>query len=694
MINQERRDLSLVKRNVHKMVDMGASEYEVDTYIGTEGYTVAEIAAHKDYKIKAPKPTQAESAARGAAQGATFGFADEIQGAVGGAAAKLLRPDLFEGQGIGDVYKQARDIQRGRNQEAKEANPKTFIGAEIGGGIANPLTRLPFARGNSVKDVAVGGAGLGAIYGAGNTEDVTNLLQTTKDIASNAALGAGGALAGKAVMSLVSPISNTAKKVGASIGARVPNPIRNKLSKVQATNEIKAQLKKEGVNSQKALERMEKEGLDLIDIIDPRFELSGKGIKALKTTDTIKIADDSAKRASRNADKLKDEVFNLISKNVVSAEKGGEILGRNSKKIVEKVLQNRRDKAEPLYRAGLAKGTKIPLNKQIDDSGNTVKDLLSSPVVKKAIDEARQKSQEFAGTKGEKFYGRIFAKKDGGYIIPDNDVRVLHAVDHALSDAAGEVGQMGANKGQAAFISVKKTVSDLLDNASPELKRARKLYKDDSTALQQLTRTRVGKFAKMYDEGKTEDLAKASLDILKMPPAALRRARAAMPGQFDDLVRASLENRLAGVSTKVNAFTGNEALMSPNSFRRALFGKDQASLREALGNDSFNGLKKVAEKLDYATKRQSISRNARVPSVRAMQVPTGKYTAINRAVEVGTDFILDDPRKEKKLVELLFTQEGKQALAQIAKSEGRVKNEAIDNFIIRLSSMTALNQDG
>src|SRR5688572_29503375 len=60
------------------------------------------------------KPSEVESAARGFAQGASFGFADEISGGV-----ESL---------IGDkTYKQARNESRENFKKAQEANPGSFV---------------------------------------------------------------------------------------------------------------------------------------------------------------------------------------------------------------------------------------------------------------------------------------------------------------------------------------------------------------------------------------------------------------------------------------------------------------------------------------------------------------------------------------------------------------------------------------
>lgn len=128
-----------------------------------------------------------ESGLRGAAQGATLGFSDEIAGGAG-ALWDSLSPD--QKKSFEDLYIQNRDESRKANKTAQEANPITYGASELGGGIATA-----FVPGlNTGKLTTLGGrvaanAGLGALAGAGMSE-----ANNAEALAKDAALG--GALAG------------------------------------------------------------------------------------------------------------------------------------------------------------------------------------------------------------------------------------------------------------------------------------------------------------------------------------------------------------------------------------------------------------------------------------------------------------------------------------------------------------------
>ena len=104
-----------------------------------------------------------------------------------------------------------------------------------------------------------------------------------------------------------------------------------------------------------------------------------------------------------------NKIVNLISEKKISPDQAGEILGRNSQKIFNEALIARRAKAAPLYRKGLESGTKVDLDTVLTQNTAEISDLLgvggenltletllSSPIIKNSISQARKKSLEFS----------------------------------------------------------------------------------------------------------------------------------------------------------------------------------------------------------------------------------------------------------------------------------------------------------
>lgn len=115
--------------------------------------------------VVAPVPysTGAETA-RSAAQGLTFGFADELEAAV------------RSGRISGAEYEKIRDQLRGQQAQFAQEQPMMAGGTEFAASMAAPaaIAAKPITRGAGIlTDVLLGG-GMGAATGAGKaTEDVT-----------------------------------------------------------------------------------------------------------------------------------------------------------------------------------------------------------------------------------------------------------------------------------------------------------------------------------------------------------------------------------------------------------------------------------------------------------------------------------------------------------------------------------------
>ena len=154
-------------------------------------------------------PISGRGLARGALQGATLGFGDEITGGLVAGAAKLMGDE----RPFGDIYREARDSERAEQAAFEAANPKAALATGIGGGaltgalgatraLATPVGRfaaeklatiplrgrLPFIAGAS----GVTGTAGGAVGGAGAAEEIGDI---PREAATGAAIGGGAGLA-------------------------------------------------------------------------------------------------------------------------------------------------------------------------------------------------------------------------------------------------------------------------------------------------------------------------------------------------------------------------------------------------------------------------------------------------------------------------------------------------------------------
>ena len=186
---------------------------------------------------KSEQISKLESLLRGGAQGASFGFADELAGAGESTLGSLgLVPDK--------TYEQARNESRANFDAAQQANPLSYTAGQIGGGVASSL--LPggaiLNAGKGVGGAIAAGAAIGGVSALGeSTASLSNPTELGYDALKGAASGAlvGGAVGtlGAGIKAIAnSPTSQkmarafNASKTGESIlGEDAANVINNNM---------------------------------------------------------------------------------------------------------------------------------------------------------------------------------------------------------------------------------------------------------------------------------------------------------------------------------------------------------------------------------------------------------------------------------------------------------------------------------
>lgn len=202
-------------------------------------------------------PQYAKDFGRTVLHGATFGFGDELTAGLRHLAG-------------GGSYADLREEERAALKRFADANPKTALAAEIGGGALVPLpggSLLAGARGaaNAARAgegvVAAGarmarqGAAAGAVSGVGTSEaDLTDpslasATQTAKDAAKGAAVGAAaGPLIGGAAAAVGTAV-NAAKGVGGVIREVVGRFGGRGADEAFAHREVADALRQAGINT-------------------------------------------------------------------------------------------------------------------------------------------------------------------------------------------------------------------------------------------------------------------------------------------------------------------------------------------------------------------------------------------------------------------------------------------------------------
>lgn len=204
-------DYGRIKRNIAKMISLGAPESDIDAYVSSEGVTPdqlrtapsAPLATHapKDNAIAAEvrkelasepeyvRRLREPSLARRAAQGMTFGFADEILAGMATPVEMVKRGTWNPAKAY--QYAKAREdilLDEARNKQGVGGHIAEGVGGLVGGvGALRALPALPAGASLAARvgRVAAEGAAIGGLTGAGE--------------ASGAGSRASGALTGAAI---------------------------------------------------------------------------------------------------------------------------------------------------------------------------------------------------------------------------------------------------------------------------------------------------------------------------------------------------------------------------------------------------------------------------------------------------------------------------------------------------------------
>lgn len=147
-----------------------------------------------------------------------LGFGDEIKAGIAAGVAKLFGGAATQNIDIGDLYREARTAERAKLEKARQERPLTSFAGQVFSdvGVAGKSLKSLGLAEQGMGAAVKGGAALGGASALGETEDLTNIPQTIKDVATGAVAGGvvGGAVqkAIPAAQSAVGAISQAPKK--------------------------------------------------------------------------------------------------------------------------------------------------------------------------------------------------------------------------------------------------------------------------------------------------------------------------------------------------------------------------------------------------------------------------------------------------------------------------------------------------
>lgn len=375
------------------------------------------------YEQKTSEPSEINSLGRGLAQGASLGFADEI---TGGAEA-LLNKVQGSDESLSDLYAKRRDESRAAYDRAKEANPKSFLTGEIGGGVGTAfIPGLGAANAAKIGTIAGKAAIQGGIAGIGSST-ADNAPEMLQDSVRGAALGGVAGAAGGALSKGVSYVAKNGVK-------SATDAVANKLSdfaEMRAANALGAT--KRALNKQ-GLEKMKELGRSALDegVVTP-----------LATTDKM-ISRSQALR--ERGGKAMGEVYDAIDNEGASTF--------NPLKVASKVDE----KLSPEFRTPINKG-------EVNQLENTLESILLRGDKDIPLNKAQLLKEEI----GKVAYPKGFTKDVTPKMQMARDAYsvIRESIDQSAEDGSKKIGSENLlntlQRGKKEY-GLGKSFEDLLSN--------------------------------------------------------------------------------------------------------------------------------------------------------------------------------------------------------------------------------------
>jgi hypothetical protein len=371
------------------------------------------------------------------AQGATFGFGDEISAAMVGSIVAMTGGSFRDGYDSSLGY--IRD-----NMEAYELqNPKMALAGEIVGGIttgglaggrvlaAQSLKNAPLAA--RVGAQAGVGAVEGGVYGAGAAEEERFIPAL-----QGALIGAIAAPVGTKVVDWLIQ----GGKVGASfIGRKLADTPRK-----QAMRAVRNVARSEGIDEDQALQMFEELGPEatLADL--------GENFRALARAGT----DAAGEMKTRAKNIVYSRQLGQQERLLVAAEVATGQTAGNFNAARAELLQSRQDAARPLYQAAWELGM---------ETTDKIAELLARPAMAKAMRDGANK-----------------ASNEGEWTGELGLARSLHYAKRALDDQISKARFKKPDEARV-LIKLKNELLTEMDLQNKSYEQARALYSSDSSMI-------------------------------------------------------------------------------------------------------------------------------------------------------------------------------------------------------------------
>lgn len=613
---------------------------------------------------------------RQAKQGATFGFADEIQDVLAAVPAAALTDMSYS-----EALKLARELSKNELSNDWQESPWVSGAGQVAGGIPLGLGKLgAYSIGkiglidDALRATGVSRLGRGIVNAGEAATDWIRSGSALSGIGKGAAVGAGyggaaglgaaddtiadrlggfglGAALGSLVGGITAPLARLGggdvdyRKVTEKTAKGFDNKAQQELARqLAARPDLQDQLARAEAN----MAASQRSGIPLT--LAEALAQSGNdlllGQQANLISNPMTAGRMEAMYAARSgtpqqAGQIEQQLMRLaqgLDPNVGSYdEAAGAIIGQADKAAGD-ITRQLTSQARPLYDQA------YQMNILQDDA------ILQNPLIRSALDKVRSNP--------------VFAQEIGD--AADNSIQALDAVKRSLDDMA-EAANRSGNRNEARLIQNARTqLLSAMDAASPEYGQARSIYSGNPDALQM--RERIGALADIDPMNarkvgqqlfsgtqQNADLAAQALGD-RAPTAAATRIYGAMDELRNDPV--NIASRIAPdqrTSDMMRSYAGNQY----PAIEETLNVINQAKLGERMRNSS------ATQPLQKADKTLENAANA------AIDVATGGKTTFLRRIAgfLGRGNEQADPQFYADMADLMLTDQGMDLLRRVASGQ-------------------------
>ena len=394
---------------------------------------------------------------RGAANAATFGFADRIAAGLG--AATGIGGDQGE-------YAKNLEKQRAIDEANLKEHPIATFGGNLAGGLALPVgaaAQAPTLAGRMAAGAGMGAA-QGALYGAGSSPDLTNLPQ----VAGNMGAGAGvGALVGGAAPPVIEGLGQGAAFL---------------LNKTSIPQTIRGFRNPEGTAARLITDTIERDARagsprltpgefqDAIQAGQPVINADMGGAATRNLARTAANMSPEAETALNGAINPRFEAQGPRIADLIRSEGGG-----NSVQTLDQLQDAARRANRPLYQQAYREGGAGIWTPEIEQ-------LTAAPAMQDAIRAAVKTGANADVAAGFPATRAPFSIAQDGTLSPvlgpdgSRAIPSLQFWDHVqrnLRDMAGSAERSGENHAASVYGSLRRSLLEQLDNAAPTFAQAR-----------------------------------------------------------------------------------------------------------------------------------------------------------------------------------------------------------------------------